>query len=306
MAALPEIKKKFQEVFPEKQAQVLSEFADLYNDLVKASDFVELKQIVKELAEAQKQSEVRLGRLETAVAELAEAQKRTEQRVEELAEAQKRTEERVGGLERALQELAEAQRLADQRMAELAEAQRLADQRMAELVEVQKRTEERVGGLERALQELAEAQKRTEEELQKLTAEHAETRRQLGGLAMTVGYTLENEAYKALPALLQQDYGLVVEGRLKRAHVPLGNGDYLEVNILGDGTLGGRKVKIVGESKAQLSKNDVDRFLKRKLGKLKGAFPEVFPVLVTHMTTSPEVEEYAKEKGIAVYYSYEF
>ncbi|WP_027718309.1 hypothetical protein [Desulfovirgula thermocuniculi] len=53
-------------------------------------------------------------------------------------------------------------------------------------------------------------------------------------------------------------------------------GDYLEVNILGDGTLGGRRVKIVGESKAQLSKNDVDRFLKRKLGKLKGTFPEVF------------------------------
>ncbi|WP_027718545.1 hypothetical protein [Desulfovirgula thermocuniculi] len=250
MAALPEIKKKLQEVFPEKQAQVLLELVDLANELVKAGDFAELKQVVKELAEAQK---------------------RTEQRIEELAEAQKRTE-----------------------------------QRLEELAEAQKRTEERVGGLERALQELAEAQKRTEEELQKLAAEHAETRRQLGGLAMTVGYTLENEAYKALPALLQQDYGLVVEGRLKRAHVLLGNGDYLEVNILGDGTLGGRRVKVVGESKTQLSQDDVDRFLRRKLGKLRGVFPEVFPVLVTHMTTSPEVEEYAKKKGIAVYYSYEF
>ena len=232
MAALPEIKKKLQEVFPEKQAQVLLGLVDLANELVKAGDFAELKQVVKELAEAQK---------------------RTEQRIEELAEAQKRTE-----------------------------------QRLEELAEAQKRTEERVGGLERALQELAEAQKRTEEELQKLAAEHAETRRQLGGLAMTVGYTLENdEAYKALPALLQQDYGLVVEGRLKRAHVLLGNGDYLEVNILGDGTLGGRRVKVVGESKTQLSQDDVDRFLRRKLGKLRGVFPEVFPVLVTHMTTSP-------------------
>ncbi|MGB9920847.1 MAG: chordopoxvirus fusion protein, partial [Moorellales bacterium] len=162
-----------------------------------------------------------------------------------------------------------------------------------------KRTEQR-------LEELAEAQKRTEKALQKLSEEHLETRRQLGGLAMTVGYTLENEAYKALPALLERDYGLVVEGRLKRSHVAVENGDYLEVNILGDGMLGGRRVKIVGESKAQLSQNDVDRFIRRKLNLLKKVFPDVFPVLVTHMVTSPKVEEYARSKGVAVYCSYDF
>jgi hypothetical protein len=42
------------------------------------------------------------------------------------------------------------------------------------------------------------------------------------------------------------------------------------------------------------------------LNKLKGAFPNVFPVLVAHMTTSPDVEEYARAKSIALYYSYEF
>ncbi len=91
-----------------------------------------LEAIIVELAEAQRQSEVRLTRLETAVAELAEAQKRTEQRVEEMAEAQKRTEQRV-------EELAEAQKRTEQRVEELAEAQKrteLAVQVLAERQQV--------------------------------------------------------------------------------------------------------------------------------------------------------------------------
>lgn len=70
---------------------------------VRREDFDTLQHTVTQLVEAQRQSEVRLTRLETALAELAEAQKRTEQRVEELAEAQKRTELRM-------EELAEAQK----------------------------------------------------------------------------------------------------------------------------------------------------------------------------------------------------
>jgi hypothetical protein len=46
--------------------------------------------------------------------------------------------------------------------------------------------------------------------------------------------------------------------------------------------------------------------VRKKLKKLKGLFEEVFPVLVTHMTSSHDVEEYALRKGIKVYYSYEF
>ena len=62
----------------------------------------------------------------------------------------------------------------------------------------------------------------------------------------------------------------------------------------------------MGETKSQLSKNDVDSFVRRKMNRLEGVFEEMFPVLVTHMTSSYDVEEYAKEKGIALYYSYDF
>ncbi|MCS6993771.1 MAG: hypothetical protein NZP74_08050 [Anaerolineales bacterium] len=102
--------------------------------LVLTREILELPEIVRELAQAQKRTEQR-------VEELAEAQKRTEQRVEELAEAQKRSEERLTRLEQVVAELAEAQ----------------------------KRSEERLTRLEQVVAELAEAQKRTEEELRVLT-----------------------------------------------------------------------------------------------------------------------------------------
>jgi hypothetical protein len=230
MSTVVEIKKRLEGVFEKKQADVLADvIVAAYDTLVKASDFNELKGIVKELAEAQK---------------------RTEQRVEELAQAQKRTEQRV--------------------------------------------------------EELAEAQKRTEDEIQKLTQEHRETRRQLGGLSMTVGYTLENEAYKALPRLLKKNFGVIIKGRLQRKFVIDNKGKSIEVNIIGEASRNGRKVTIIGECKTQLSKNDINEFLRKKLDRLEGVFKEIFPVLITHMTTTPEVEKYVKEKGIALFYSYDF
>ncbi|WP_169238425.1 hypothetical protein [Candidatus Roseilinea sp. NK_OTU-006] len=104
--------------FSAEQASVLAQvITDAYQDLVKTSDFNELKAIVRELAEAQKRTEQQVEELveaqkrtEQQVEELAEAQKRTEQQVEELAEAQKRTEQRVDTLALRMEELAEAQR----------------------------------------------------------------------------------------------------------------------------------------------------------------------------------------------------
>ena len=59
-----EIKTKLSRVFAEEQARVLTEvISEAYNELVKARDFNELKDIVKELAEAQKRTELRVEEL---------------------------------------------------------------------------------------------------------------------------------------------------------------------------------------------------------------------------------------------------
>ncbi|MBI5184504.1 MAG: DUF3782 domain-containing protein [Nitrospinae bacterium] len=86
MLANREIKTRLEKAFPIKQAVALADvFIEFKGDLVKSGDFNELKNVVKELAEAQKRTEVKMG-------ELAGAQKRTEVKMEELAEAQKRTD----------------------------------------------------------------------------------------------------------------------------------------------------------------------------------------------------------------------
>jgi len=252
---------------------------------VTREDFRELKEIVRDLG--------------IKTAELADAQKRTEQRVEELAEAQKRTEQRV-------EELAEAQKRTEQRVEELAEAQKRTEQRVEELAEAQKKSEERLTRVEIALDKLAQAQKRTEEALTTLTKEHSITRKLVGDLSNTVGYRLEDEAFKALPRLFAENYGIDVKDRLKRTYLKDKRGRDIEVNIFGKGIKGNNTVTIIGESKSQLSKNDVDRFIDRKLRLFKDLFEDIFPVLVTYMISEPDVEDYAKEKGIALFYSYDF
>jgi hypothetical protein len=84
---------------------------------VQRTDFEELKGVVRDLAEAQRRTELRIE-------ELAQAQQRTDLRLEELAQAQQRTEVAMEKLRGVVQELAQAQQRTDIHMGELAQAQR--------------------------------------------------------------------------------------------------------------------------------------------------------------------------------------
>jgi hypothetical protein len=59
---------------------------------------------------------------------------------------------------------------------------------------------------------------------------------------------------------------------------------------------------------SQLSRSTIDEFLRKKLKRLESVFQnEFFPIIVTHMISQPDVEEFALTQGIKrVYYSYEF
>jgi len=183
-------------------------------------------------------------------------------------------------------------------VAELAQAQKRTEERVEELAQAQKRTEERV-------EELAQAQKRTEEAVYHLSRRLDDTNRQLGGLAMTVGYTLENSAYVYLPALLKADYGVSCEEPLYRDYLTDNKGADVEVNILGRAKKDGQDLLIVGESKAQLSKKDVQAFIKR-VARIDTGGLKAFPVLVTHMISQRDVKNYAQSQDVAVYLSYQF
>ncbi|GAB4478745.1 MAG: hypothetical protein Kow0088_18890 [Anaerolineales bacterium] len=145
--------------------QLLDEHPEWREELRRAllsDDFLALPKIVRDLAEAQKESNERLSRIEASIAELTEAQKRTEQEVAQLLEAQKQADARLTRLEQAVAELTEAQKQADARLTRLEKA-------VAELTEAQKQADARLTRLEKAVAELTEAQKRTEQRVAELT-----------------------------------------------------------------------------------------------------------------------------------------
>jgi uncharacterized phage infection (PIP) family protein YhgE len=258
---------------------------------VTREEFNELKEIVRDISENLKG--------------LAQAQRRTEERLNELservnqlAEAQRKTEERLNQLAVRVDQLAEAQRKTEERLNQLAV-------RIDQLAEAQRRTEERLNELTERVNQLTEAQRRTEKEIEKLTKGLESLRKEVGGLAHTVGYQLEDEAIKALPELLKRDAGVEVVGRLKRDYIEIAPGKYIEVNIWGTGRINGEEYVIVGEARSQLKRGDVDEFIK-KVNAIKRYIPkEQIKILVTYQT-SPIVRKYAEEKGIKIYFSYEF
>lgn len=181
---------------------------------------------------------------------------------------------------------------------ELAEAQKRTEQRIEELAEAQKRTEQRV-------EELAEAQKRTEAELKELARALKETRIMVGGLSDTVGYGLEDRAIKSLPTVLKDRYRIEVSAPLVRKFVRY-NGRQDELNIFGTGQKARKTLYIVGEAKARLSRKHIDDFLKlvARLENNRIITADKFLLIVTY-SVEPVIEEYAKEKGIEVIWSFE-
>lgn len=208
-----EVKKRLEEVFDNRQAAVLTEvIVEAYEDLVKTSDFNELKAIVKELAEAQKESQKEITRLDRTMQELAKAMKRLVTKVDE------------------------------------------HDKKFEDLPH-------------------------------------------------SMAYMLENMAYRALPALLQ-DVGLKVEGRLIRRYHQIGEKRY-HFDIYGRGKLNGEEVLILGEAKVRASRKEVDRFLKivEKVKEQEDS-GRVYLIFVAH-DYLPEMEDYLKEKGVHHFWSYE-
>ena len=168
-----------------------------------------------------------------------------------------------------------------------------------DLAEAQQRTEQRVA-------QLAEAQQRTEEELRTLAVGLNQTRSEVAGLGRQFGYALENEAYRALPALLRDRYNIEVTRRFVRAYV-----GEREVNLLAEGTQNGTPVLVVGEVKAHLGTDDFDQ-LERSLDAVRraqavGELPEyrIVPIRVTHMAR-PAALDRAEAQGIIVVQSFEW
>uniref|UniRef100_A0A7C4YAS5 DUF8196 domain-containing protein n=1 Tax=candidate division WOR-3 bacterium TaxID=2052148 RepID=A0A7C4YAS5_UNCW3 len=209
------------------------------------------------------------------VNELAEAQKRTEQRVSELAEAQKKSEERLTRLEATV----------------------------GELIEAQKKSEERLTRLEITVAELIEAQKKTEKVVQELVIGLKNTRKELGGLTQNLGYAFENEAYRMVPKVLKEKYGIEVKDKVVRKEI-----SGREVNFFAQGIHNGKEVLIVGEVKLGMDKRrKIFSDLEKKVNAVLKVYPEkeIVKIFVSHYVSDGFLRK-AKEQGIIVIQSFEW
>ncbi len=162
----------------------------------------------------------------------------------------------------------------------------------------------RMDRLTERVDQLAEAQKKTDGRLDKVIKEQKAMRKEIGGLAHTFGYFLEDRAYKGLPSILKDRFGIEVTQPLRRIYVKGETNRYYEINIFGVGRRGSEEVYIIGECKAKLSKREVDKFI-RNIGKFGDRWKgEKILFLVTYQAP-PSVAEYVERRGINLIYSYE-
>jgi chromosome segregation ATPase len=293
----------------------LNDLTERVNDLTEAQkrtnqEIEKVWNAIKELTEAQKRTEQEIEKIWGAIRELTEAQRRTEQRLSELAEAQKKTEQTLNELkeeqkktEQKFRELVEAQRKTEQTLNELKEEQKKTEQKFQELAEAQKITEQRINELTDVVKKTQEQIQKTQEQLKKLTEEHSKTREKLEGLSDSFGYLLEDRAMKSLPKILKREHKIEVVEKLKRDYFVV-NGEYVEVNIFGRVRKGRKEYILLGEAKSRVSKKAIDNFV-RKCDKISKRFSrEVIKVFISYIF-SPEIKEYAEEKGIILVPSYE-
>lgn len=233
MASVPQIRERLKEVFSEVQADVLAQVVvEARDDLVTRADFHELTEVVKELAESQR---------------------KTESRVQELAVAQGRTEE-------GLKELTTAEQQTQQSLKKLATAQEGTEQRLKELATAQERTEQGLERLALAHESLAQSQEELAEAQTELTWAMKDTRKQLGGLAQSVGYGLEAYAMDRIPRILAKQMPFIEEMAGPEQFVsPAGEQD--DIDVVVRGTLAGRPVVFLCETKTNISPQEVREFL---------------------------------------------
>jgi DNA repair ATPase RecN len=216
MSFVSEIRSRLVRAFPENQADLLAEvLVESHAELVNRADFHKLTEVVHDLGEAQK---------------------RTEMRVEELADAQKRTEIHVDELARSHQEM------------------------RATMQEMQA-----------TMQDMQASQQAMQGSLQEMQRAVTDLAKQVGGLSNAVGANLEDFACDLVPELLEK-YWRFVTVSAGPEELTTADGVGREFDVVVRGTIDGRPVTVLCETKATVSTTEVSKFL-RIVEKVRGAYP---------------------------------
>lgn len=229
---LADLKRHLQPVFSEQQTNALATcLYEYYQPIVHQREMAAICGVLEKVAKSQ-------DRVDEQIAQLATAQNKTEQRVDRLATAQEKTEQRMD-------RLAEAQEKTEQQMNRLAAAQERSEQRIDLLADAQRETT-------RGLAELTRISKEVVWGL-------GDLRKQVGGLAFSVGQGLEAYAMERIPKLLEERFGLVVTSASPETLGP--DGEAAEIDVVCRGKEAGKAVVLLCEIKTNITETEVRSFI---------------------------------------------
>ena len=247
----------------------------------------------RKLAEGQERLQETVAHLAEENRRLAEGQQRLQETVAHLAEGQERLWQTVG-------QLTEGQQRLQETVAHLAEGQERLWQAVGQLTEGQERLQETVAQLVGVQLQLQTTVSQLAEESRKAMVVLKEVNRKVGRLDEQLGMTVESVAQIVLPGYLERHFGIKLEGKLGYELKPMFfrlNGEWEQVDLYGEGTMGKEEICIVCECKAKIYERDVHAFVK-KLERLWGLLKKrPIPVLFGY-SIHPSAQEPASSHNI--------
>lgn len=133
-------------------------------------------------------------------------------------------------------------------------------------------------------------------------------RRDLGDVTQYMRYDLQNEAYRMLPPLLANEYGIHLSERLIRTEI-----DGMEIDFFARGEREGQAVCVIGKADQRMHERDEARLemifdqLDRQAKAVQQQYPdcEIVQLVVTHFA-QPEMLQRVREHGLLVVQSFEW
>ncbi len=179
-----------------------------------------------------------------------------------------------------------------------------------EIAIAQRKNEQELGLLSKEVRALTDRVNDLTQEVRELTRSMREMQGEIGGISKTLGYSLENEAYRMLPAFLEKHYNITLTRRLIRTEI-----GGREINLFAEGEREGHPIILVGEARNRLderrkkqSKSVFADLEERVAGVVdeRNLDPRtVVRVLITHYARPGVVEE-ARNRNIIIVQSFEW
>jgi prefoldin subunit 5 len=254
MITVAEMTQWFRKAFDETQSQLLAEATvRLHEDHVHREDFSRLTQTVERLGERTDRIAVAQEQTALELREVAVAHRETAREVQALTVAQQRLAESQAVMQSQIGELTSTTKVMQSQIGELTSATKVMQSQIGELTSTTKVMQSQIG-------ELTSTTKATQEQIATLAWSMKDMQKQVGGLAQSVGCGLEAYAMDRIPKILAKQLGFVEESSGPEQFVGT-NGSQDDIDVVVRGSLEGRPVVFLCETKTNVSAQEIRGFL---------------------------------------------